>query len=65
MIKGRINTILQTEMDRKDFLKHIGVAAIAVVGLPSVLKVFEEQPPKRVASDYGARSYGGRKTVAG
>ena len=64
MIKKQINQLLQKEMDRKDFLKHVGVAAIAVVGVPAVLKTLGQfgggsSNQQGSSVGYGASAYGG------
>lgn len=66
MIKQQLNTILQKEMDRKSFLKHIGIAAIAVMGVPAVLKSFDSlgggKSAERTVAGYGSSAYGGRSS---
>lgn len=62
MIKQQLNTLLEKEMDRKDFLKHIGVASIALIGLPTIIKSISSvgttpQPSK--SQGYGSSAYGG------
>ena len=37
MIKQQIGQLLEKEVDRRDFLKHIGVAIVAVAGVSTVL----------------------------
>ena len=64
MLRKQLNTVLQKEMDRKDFLKHVGIATAAVVGVPTLLKVVSQGSisPVRNSVGYGASAYGGTKT---
>ena len=64
VIKQQINDLLQQEMDRKDFLKHMGVAAVALIGVPAVIKALSQsaaQPSAQSAKNmgYGSSAYGG------
>jgi hypothetical protein len=65
MIKQQVNQLLEKEMDRKEFLRHIGVAVAAVVGVSAVvsslnrLQPSSSQPPAHNArSGYGGSVYG-------
>jgi hypothetical protein len=67
MIKAHVNQLLQKEMDRKDFLRHIGVAAAIVIGIPALLKALSQlqsgSATKSVSSfGYGSSPYGGNKS---
>lgn len=63
MIKQQISSLLEKEMDRTDFLKHVGVAAITLIGIPVIIKTLSTvgtstvQPSK--SSGYGSSAYGG------
>lgn len=65
MIKQNIAKLLDTEMERKDFLKLVGLGAVAAVGVTQVLKTLTqttEQPAARPApAGYGTMPYGGVK----
>lgn len=62
MLKINAAKILQKEMDRKDFLKHAGIAAVALTGASAILKVLAEQPTKKSQQvGYGGSAYGGVK----
>lgn len=65
MIKKQLDTVLAKELDRKDFLKHVGIAAAAVVGVPTLLKVVSQGSisPVRSSAGYGSSAYGGTKTL--
>ena len=63
MIKNNISQLLETEMDRKDFLKLVGLGVVAATGLTQILKAMTQQSPARPvaakAQSYGSSSYGG------
>jgi len=60
----QFSEILERRMDRKDFLKHIGMGIVVLTGLAGVIKILKPQE-KPVASHnspaagYGASVYGG------
>jgi len=65
MIKQSIAKILDTEMERKDFLKMIGLGVVAAVGVTQIIKALSQpqlQPQRRASKveNYGAMTYGGK-----
>ena len=67
----QIETLLNKKMDRRDFIKHVGVGTLAVFGLGSVVKLMSSVNSNPVATSsqaqntsmaYGASVYGGRKS---
>ena len=60
MIKAQLGQLLEKEMDRKDFLRHVGVAAAVIVGIPAILSALTRLPEGPVRQvGYGSSSYGG------
>lgn len=63
MIKNNIAQLLETEMERKDFLKLVGFGVVAATGITQVLKAMTQQTPAAKvtssAQGYGGASYGG------
>ena len=63
MIKNNISKLLDTEMERKDFLKLIGFGVVAATGITQILKAMSQQTPSRPATTkaqgYGGSLYGG------
>ena len=73
-VKTKINNMLQLdfaellekEMDRKDFLLHIGIILLAITGLPSLLKSLKQHPPSaqtipQATQLVQSRAYGGAR----
>lgn len=58
--KQDFTAILDKEMDRKDFIKHLGLGLLALTGLSAVLQTLAPQHQRR-SSGYGGSAYGGRK----
>ena len=61
MIKQQIQDLLQKDMHRKDFLKHVGIAAVALIGFPSVIKTLSAIDGKTSVNDgldYSDNAYG-------
>ena len=52
-------------MDRKDFLRHIGIGALLLGGAGAALKALEgldsKKQQKKVSQGYGSMAYGGKK----
>lgn len=66
-LKSDVSAILNTKMDRKGFLRHVAIAAIAVTGLSALLRTLapaaKQQPATAQAPQgYGSSAYGGKKT---
>lgn len=63
---SQLDELLQKRMDRKDFLKHVGIGFVALTGVAAVLK---SVTPQKVnlnnnPSVYGGAAYGGTKAAA-
>lgn len=69
MLKQNFTDLLESEMDRKDFLKALGVAVAAFTGATAAVKAVTNNPAlisgaqNKTADSYGygASVYGGRK----
>lgn len=65
MIKNTISQLLETEMERKDFLKLIVLGAVAATGITQILKSVSQQTSTRPSANqgktlgYGTSAYGG------
>jgi hypothetical protein len=63
-LKQELNTLLNKKMDRKDFLKHVGIAVIAATGVGAVVKTLANSDSSKVSQQsagYGGSVYGGHK----
>lgn len=65
MIKAQVGQLLQKEMDRKDFLRHVGIAVAVVAGVPAFIAALNRLQSGSATSaqrvGYGSSSYGGDK----
>jgi hypothetical protein len=63
MAQKNLQKLFNKEMNRKEFLAHVGAGALAVVGVSGILKNMLNYKPRQQSSSmgYGASSYGGRK----
>lgn len=65
MLKIDTSALLQKEMDRKDFVKNVGIGLVALSGVAAALKAVSLAPTTRKSSNgYGASAYGGSKKQA-
>ena len=68
-MKNELNTLLQKEMDRKDFLKHVGIGFAVITGAATLVKTLNNFGRSTEAGSdatsgassygYGASAYGG------
>lgn len=66
MIKKQIASLLETEMDRKNFLKTAAITGVALTGVVSIFKTISAQIPatpqknlgRTQSSAYGVALYG-------
>lgn len=65
-MKNEVQKLLQKDMDRRNFLKHVGVGFAAIVGLTTAVKTLTSLNggPKEVANGYGSNAYGGSTSPA-
>lgn len=61
-MKNDLHVLLEKEMDRREFLKHVGVGLVALTGASALLKALNGVSAPRRTSGYGASSYGGSST---
>ncbi len=62
-LKQRFEHILSKPMTRQQFLKHIGLLVLGVVGVTNLLRTFEgnKNQASVSAQAYGSAAYGGDK----
>jgi len=61
MAHAAISDLLSKEMDRKSFLKHTGIAVLALTGFSAFIGTLTNFGKPRVSSGYGVSAYGGTK----
>ena len=55
----QVQTLLDQEMDRKQFLKVAGAAALGVIGVTKILQSLGNMGPKKqMPGGYGSTPYG-------
>ena len=67
-VKEKVDEILSRPMSRQQFLKHVGLLALAVFGITNLLNFFDPKGSSQAAASsqaYGGSVYGGsnKKTV--
>lgn len=64
-IQGQVSSLLNKEMDRLTFLKHVGIGFVAMTGVGALVKSMNSfggsVGVKQQATGYGASAYGGNK----
>ena len=65
IIKKQLSELLNAEMDRKDFLRNVGIGVVALTGLGTALKLLSNQQQKQESTNlgYGNSAYGGDAAV--
>ncbi len=59
-MKNDVETLLQKEMDRKGFIKHVAIGFAAIAGLTAIAKTLSTMAGNKNQSlGYGSSSYGG------
>ena len=66
MIKREIEKLLQKDMNRREFLAHVGAGALAVIGVTNLIKHLSDfngggKPQRSGSVGYGSSAYGGKK----
>jgi len=56
-LKDNVQTLLQKKMDRRDFIKHVGVGFVAILGLSAVVRAMTSTGQR--TDGYSSGVYGG------
>lgn len=59
-LKNNVQTLLQKKMDRRDFIKHVGVGFVAILGISTIVRSMNSIGQKN--QGYSAGAYGGNST---
>ena len=61
-IKQQIDSLVQKEMDRKDFLKYVAGLVMAVIGITGFTRILLDPETRKLSrktmSGYGSSTYG-------
>jgi hypothetical protein len=59
-MQNEVQKLLQKDMDRRNFLKHVGIGFAAIAGITTLLKTITSlNGPQKVSNGYGSNVYGG------
>lgn len=60
-MQNEVQKLLEKDMDRKNFLKHVGIGFAAIAGITTALKTLTmlNGSNKSVDASYGSSAYGG------
>ena len=58
-LKRTLSNLTSREMTRKEFLASAGAAALAVVGVSTIIKALDQTTNRSVSDGYGSSAYGG------
>jgi len=64
-MQNDVQNLLQKEMDRKDFLKHVGIGFAAILGFTTILKTLSTlstSGQKKQTVGYSSGAYGGGRS---
>ncbi len=62
-MKDELDSLLQKEMDRKSFLKHVAIGFAAITGIAAAIKTLNGfgTNARTQNTGYGSSTYGGKK----
>lgn len=58
---SNVPTVLEKEMNRRDFLRYVGSLFLAVVGITNLMRIMSGHGSNHRTHGYGSSSYGGNK----
>jgi hypothetical protein len=58
-MREQLDNLFAKEMDRKQFLVHLGAGAMAVLGISGLIKALSDS--QKSGKGYGASAYGGAR----
>ena len=61
-IQNDVQTLLQKKMDRREFIKHVGIGFAALIGVSAVLRTMSSLGGNKQTPGYSAGVYGGVKS---
>ncbi|MDX2776519.1 twin-arginine translocation signal domain-containing protein [Streptomyces caniscabiei] len=64
-IQKSVNQLMEKEMDRRDFLKHVGIGFVALTGIAAIIKTLNTMNGTNETVGYGSGAYGGNTPERG
>ena len=58
-LQKSVNQLMEKEMDRRDFLKHVGIGFLAFTGVAAIVKTLNTLNGSNQTVGYGSGAYGG------
>lgn len=58
-MQNEVQTLLQKKMDRRDFLRHVGVGFAAILGITTLIRALSSMNGSQ-GTAYNAGAYGGK-----
>lgn len=59
-IQNEMHTLLEKKMDRRDFIKHVGVGFAAILGITTIVRAMSSMNgSQKQTVGYSAGAYGG------
>jgi len=63
-MQNEIQKLMQKDMDRRSFLKHVGIGFAAIAGVTTLLKTLSTLNGGTKKAGYGSNVYGGSSAVS-
>jgi len=60
-VYDNLQNLLNTEMDRKQFLLTIGLAIVSLLGISTIIHLLSGKHPNQNLLGYGSTGYGDKK----
>jgi len=64
-VKDELQKLMQKDMDRRSFMKHVGIGFAGIIGITGAIKTLsglnQTGSNQHVLSGYGSSVYGGHK----
>lgn len=58
-IQTEVQSLLQKKMDRREFIRHVGVGFAAIVGITTLIRALSSMNGNKHTTGYSAGTYGG------
>lgn len=62
-IQNEVQALLQKQMDRREFIKHVGIGFAALIGVSAILRSMSSMSNQQNNVGYSSGTYGGVKNT--